>query len=358
MDEAITLKNLLKKNSVEGTLYKKLEKNWVQCYSCGHRCKINDGRDGICRVRYNEAGKLYVPWGYANSLQIDPIEKKPFYHALPGSKALSFGMVGCDYHCKFCQNWLTSQTLRDPHSTAHIEKFCAEDFSLIAAEHKAKVITSTYNEPLITSEWAVEIFKITKRYGLVTGYVSNGNGTPEVLDYLRPYLDLFKIDLKGFDDKKYRELGGVLQNVLDTIKLAQEKGFWVEVVTLVVPDFNDSDNELKQIAEFLVSVSPDIPWHVTAFHPDYKMTDRSSTPGKTLLRASEIGKAAGLNYVYAGNLPGKVGGRENTICPACKELLIERYGYRILQNKIVNGECFKCRKKIPGFWTEPGIKMS
>lgn len=347
-----TLKEVLKQNTKEGTLYNKLEGNKVECFSCGHRCKINDGKDGICKVRFNEGGKLFVPWGYVNSIQIDPIEKKPFFHAFPGSKALSFGMVGCNFHCSFCQNWLTSQTLRDPQSTAHIEKIAPEDFSLIASEQKVKVITSTYNEPLITTEWAVEIFKIAKRYNLVTSYVSNGNGTPEVLNYLRPYLDLFKIDLKGFDDKRYRELGGVLQNVLDSIKLAYELGFWVEVVTLVVPAFNDSDDELRKIAEFLVSVSPDIPWHITAFHPDYKMNNRDSTPRHSLLKAYQIGKNTGLNFVYAGNLPGFVGSCENTFCPSCGELLIERYGFKILQNRIVNGECCNCKKKIPGVWNE------
>ena len=350
MSESTTLADVLKKQTKEGALYTKLKDNWVLCYSCGHCCKIKPGKEGICKVRFNDDGKLFVPWGYVNSVALDPIEKKPFFHVLPGSSALSFGMVGCDYHCSFCQNWLSSQTLRDPHSITNVESTEPENVIMLAGQYKAKIITSTYNEPLVTTEWAVDIFKIAKRYGLVTGYVSNGNGTPEVLDYLKPHLDLFKIDLKGFDDKRYRELGGVLQNVLDTIKLAYEKEFWVEVVTLVVPGFNDSDEELKQIASFLVSVSPDIPWHVTAFHPDYRMTDRTSTPGKTLLRAYEIGKVAGLNFVYAGNLPGRVGGGENTYCPMCKELLVERYGYKILQNNLVDGECFKCKKKIAGYW--------
>lgn len=349
----ISFGDTLKKHTREGSLFIKMNGNWMECYSCGHRCKIKSGSDGICKVRFNEGGKLFVPWGYVNSVALDPIEKKPFFHVLPGSGAVSFGMVGCDYHCSFCQNWISSQILRDQQSLTRIEPIEPENIVMLAHDYKAQIITSTYNEPLITTEWAVDIFKIAKQYGLVTGYVSNGNGTPEVLDYLRPYLDLFKIDLKGFNDKRYRELGGVLQNVLDTIKLAYEKGFWVEVVTLVVPDFNDSDSELKQIAEFLVSVSPEIPWHVTAFHPEYKMTDRSATPGKTLLRASEIGKGAGLNYVYAGNLPGRVGGGENTYCPTCKELLVERYGYKILKNNLVDGECFKCKREIAGFWKMP-----
>ncbi len=345
-----SLKEILKSRTKESDLCKKFVDSSVECFACGHRCKIKPGGDGICKVRFNDSGNLFVPFGYVNSLQLDPIEKKPFFHALPGSSALSFGMVGCDYHCSFCQNWLTSQILRNPHSTARIEKMSPEDIVVLASTNKAKVITSTYNEPLISAEWGVEIFKIAKRYGLVTSFVSNGNGTPEVLDYLKPHLDLFKIDLKGFNDKRYRELGGVLQHVLDTIKLAWTKNFWVEVVTLIVPGFNDTDDELKQIAQFLVSVSPDIPWHVTAFHPDYKMTDRSGTPTKTLMRASEIGKTAGLNFVYAGNLPGRVGSGENTYCPTCNQLLIERIGFRVLQNNLTDGFCGNCKTKIPGFW--------
>ncbi len=353
MDKKTTLKDILKSHTQVGKLYKELQDKWIQCFACGHYCKIKPGRDGICKVRFNENGILKVPYGYVNGLQIDPIEKKPFFHVLPGSAALSFGMVGCDYHCSFCQNWLSSQALRDPHSTVHIEVISPEDLVMIAQSNDVKIITSTYNEPLITSEWAVEIFKIAKRYKFVTSYVSNGNGNPEVLEFLKPHLDLFKIDLKGFDDKRYRELGGVLQNVLDTISLAYRMGFWIEVVTLVIPQFNDSDEELKKIAEFLCSISPDIPWHVTAFHPDYKMLDREATSRSTLLKALRIGRDVGLKFVYAGNLPGRVDGGENTYCPQCNELLIERVGFRILKNNLVNGKCWRCENEIPGFWKIP-----
>jgi pyruvate formate lyase activating enzyme len=225
-----------------------------------------------------------------------------------------------------------------------------EEFVDAAMRSKAKVVTSTYNEPLITSEWAVEIFKLAKRVGLVTSYVSNGNGTTEVLEYLRHWVDLFKVDLKGFRQKSYAQLGGVLQNVLDTITTLHQKGFWVEVVTLIVPGFNDSNEELTDIARFLVSVSPDIPWHVTAFHKDYKMSDPDDTPVSTLLRAREIGLRAGLGYVYAGNRPGEVGQTENTFCPSCGATVVERHGFRVLSNKIKNGSCFKCGAKIAGRW--------
>ncbi|MBM4162602.1 MAG: AmmeMemoRadiSam system radical SAM enzyme [Ignavibacteria bacterium] len=350
MAEVTTLKELLSQNTRVGELYETMPDSWVSCHSCGHQCKIPPGKDGICRVRFNRDGKLYVPWGYAAGIALDPIEKKPFFHAYPGAKALSFGMLGCDYHCSYCQNWITSQALRDPSAIAGIEYMTAEEFIDAAVRSKAKIVTSTYNEPLITSEWAVELFKLAKRVGLVTSYVSNGNGTPEVLDYLRPWVDLFKVDLKSFSQKAYAQLGGILQRVLDTIKMLHEKGFWVEVVTLVVPGFNDTDEELTEIAKFLVSVSPDIPWHVTAFHRDYRMTEPDNTPPSTLIRAREIGLQAGLRYVYAGNRPGEVGDTENTFCPFCGTTLVERWGFSVLSNKIKHGSCHKCGTKIAGRW--------
>ncbi len=259
-------------------------------------------------------------------------------------------MLGCDYHCSYCQNWVTSQALRDPEAVSGIDIITPEAFVDAALRAKAHVVTSTYNEPLITSEWAVEIFKLAKRVGLVTSYVSNGNGTPQVLEYLRPWVDLYKVDLKGFSQKSYAQLGGVFQNVLDTIQTLHKKDFWVEVVTLLVPGFNDSEAELKDIAQFLMSVSPDIPWHVTAFHQDYRMTDPENTPVSTLLRAREIGLQTGLRYVYAGNRPGDVGDTENTFCPSCHTALIERYGFRVLSNKLKKGCCYKCGMKIAGRW--------
>ncbi len=350
MAETMTLKDLLTQYTKEGELYQKMPDDWVRCYACGHRCKIPPGKDGICRVRFNHNGKLMVPWGYVGGMALDPVEKKPFFHAFPGSKAFSFGMLGCDFRCGYCQNWVTSQALRDPVAGTPPEEVTPEEFVDLALRYHARIVTSTYNEPLITSEWAVEIFKLAKKVGLVTSYVSNGNGTPEVLDYLKPWVDLYKIDLKGFRQKSYAQLGGVLNNVLDTVKMVYERGMWLEVVTLIVPGFNDSDEELTDIARFLVSVSPDIPWHVTAFHKDYKMTDPDNTPVSTLIRAAEIGYTAGLRYVYAGNRPGEVGKYENTFCPSCGTVLIERSGFRVLRNQVQHGACFKCGTNIPGRW--------
>ena len=330
--------------------------NSVRCFACAHRCLIREGRRGICQVRFNKGGKLHVPWGYVAGLQADPIEKKPFFHVLPGSDALTFGMLGCDFHCANCQNWVSSQTLRDPaadESVGYIRRLTPEQIILAAKRSGASVIASSYNEPLITSEWAVSIFKLAVEQGIKCVYVSNGNATPQVLEYLRPYLVGYKIDLKTMQDKQYRQLGGVLNNVLDTIRMAHKLGLWVEVVTLVIPGFNDSTEELMEAGRFITSVSPDIPWHVTAFHPDYKMTEPHPTPVKTLQRAAEIGQEAGVRFVYAGNLPGHLREYENTHCPRCQTLLVERTGYVIHKYQLTElGACPKCGTKIPGIWTD------
>jgi pyruvate formate lyase activating enzyme len=347
---ARALKDLLKTYAMEGQLYERLEGGKVRCYACGHRCVILPGLDGICRVRYNDGGRLMVPAGYVAALQCDPTEKKPFFHVYPGSLAFTFGMLGCDLHCSYCQNWITSQALRDPTAIASPIEVSPDQIVGLAKKYRARLVVSSYNEPLITSEWAVEIFKRAKPAGFTCGYVSNGNATPEVLDYIRPWVALYKIDLKAFNDRSYRRLGGLLESVLNTIRMVHERGFWLEIVTLVVPGFNDSEQELRAAAEFIASVSPDIPWHVTAFHKDYKMTDPDNTPAETLIRAAEIGYKAGLRFVYAGNLPGRVGPYENTFCPNCKSLLIERYGFRVLKNRIRGGSCPDCNFSIPGIW--------
>lgn len=350
-----TLGEFLDHMTHEGELYQVLPGGDVRCYACGHRCLIHPGRRGICQVRYNQDGELRVPWGYVAALQVDPIEKKPFFHVLPGEEALTFGMLGCDFHCAYCQNSLSSQALRDPasdYAAGLVRKVSPEQMVSFALRSGASLIASSYNEPLITSEWAVAIFRQAIEAGLKCVFVSNGNATPQALEYLRPYLVGYKIDLKTMQDRQYRQLGGVLQHVLDSIRLAVELGLWVEVVTLVVPGFNDSNEELMDAARFIVSVSPNIPWHVTAFHPDYKMTDRSATPSTTLVRAAEIGQEAGLNYVYAGNIPGRVGEYESTTCPKCGELLVERYQYVVRKYRLTGeGACPRCGASIPGVWS-------
>ena len=346
----VTLKDILAEHTKEGELYAKLSNHWVQCFACGHRCKIPPAKDGICKIRFNQQGTLFVPHGYVSGIAIDPIEKKPFFHAYPGSRTLSFGMLGCDYHCSFCQNWNTSQTLRDTHAVSDIEVITAEEIVRLALRQKTPIMTSTYNEPLITTEWAVEIFKLAKNAGLVTSYVSNGNATTEVLDYLQPWIDLYKVDLKSFRQKEYAQMGGVLQNVLDTIESLYKRGTWIEIVTLIVPGMNDTNEELTDIAKFIHSISPDIPWHVTAYHQEYKMTGEEFTPVSTLMRAAELGYKEGLHFVYAGNRPGQTRNYENTYCYFCNELLIERRGFQIVRNRISNGTCFKFNTKIAGRW--------
>ena len=357
--------NLAKKTdalTVSGVLYEKLDNNALRCTACGHRCLIREGKRGVCQVRFNEGGELRVPAGYVAALQVDPIEKKPLYHFLSGEDALSFGMLGCDLHCDFCQNWYTSQAMRDPASDSAgrlIREVNAADLVTLAQRSGAKIIASTYNEPLITTEWAVEIFKEAKKVGLKTAFISNGHATPETLNYLHPYLDAYKIDLKSMQDKNYRKLGGMLQNVLDSIKRVYELGIWLEVVTLVVPNFNDSNEELWDMARFLAEISPNIPWHVTAFHRDYKRQSGENTSVESLLRAADIGREAGLNYIYAGNVHGLAGEYETTHCPNCHTALISRRGFVISDYKLTDeGKCPHCEAKVAGIWTDQPKSIS
>jgi pyruvate formate lyase activating enzyme len=360
--EMQSLAGALDRLTTEGALWHE-EAGRLRCVACGHRCLIAPGRRGICKVRFNDAGRLRVPFGYvAGGLASDPVEKKPFFHVYPGSDALTFGMLGCDFHCPYCQNWITSQALRDADSRSPIVELTPAQIVAAARRNGARLVVSSYNEPLITAEWAVAVFQTAKAAGLTCAFVSNGNATPEALDFLRPWIVAYKIDLKGFNDQRYHTLGGVLANVTETVRRVHERGLWLEVVTLVVPGFNDSDEELRDIARFLASVSREIPWHVTAFHPDYKLTDPPATTARRLVRAAEIGAEEGLHFVYAGNLPGRVGPWEDTLCPGCREKLIERTGYLVRNYRITpDGKCPKCQTKVPGLWPAGGaeeIKLS
>jgi pyruvate formate lyase activating enzyme len=348
-----SLEDQLDKLTAPGELFEKQADEAVTCVACANRCRLQPGQRGICRVRFTEKGQLKVPWGYVAGLQCDPIEKKPFFHVYPGANVVTFGMLGCNLHCDFCQNWQTSQTLRDEDSGTDVLRVSAEQVAAYAQREGARLIASSYNEPLITSEWAAAIFKEAKARGIECVYVSNGNVTREVLEYLRPLMVGYKIDLKTMSEKNYRRLGATLAHILDGIRMAHAMGFWVEVVTLVVPGFNDSDAELWEAARFLAGVSLDIPWHVTAYHPAYKAarTHQRSTPVATLLRAAEIGQEAGLRYVYTGNLPGQTEDYEHTRCPKCQARLIERYGYRILKYRLTpQGACPQCGTAIAGLW--------
>ena len=348
------LADVLDRHTAVGTLWH-LEGERIRCVACGHRCLIPEGRRGICKVRFNQTGQLRVPFGYLAALQCDPVEKKPFFHVHPGTDALTFGMMGCDFHCSYCQNWVTSQALRDEASVAPIRTVSADQLLTAARRQAARLVVSSYNEPLITAEWAISVFRQAKAEGFLCAFVSNGNATPEALDFLRPWIAAYKVDLKCFDDKRYRTLGGTLEHVTETIRMIHERGIWLEVLTLIVPGFNDSPEELRAAARFLASISRDIPWHVTAFHKDYKMTEPNNTTAQDLVRAAEIGAEEGLHFVYAGNLPGRVGGWENTRCPQCRETVIERHGYLIRSYSITaEGKCPRCQYPLPGVWPAGG----
>ncbi len=348
------LSDFLDARTAPGELCEPMGRSRVRCLACGHRCVIPPGHRGVCKVRFNEDGALRVPWGYVAGLQCDPIEKKPFYHLLPGARTMTFGMLGCDLHCPGCQNWVTSQALRDPAAGAMPEEIPAERIVRLALHHGARLVASSYNEPLITAEWGVAVFKEARRAGLRTCVVSNGNATREALTYLNPWCDGYKIDLKTMSPSRFRELGGVLDHVLESVEMACEMGFWVEIVTLVIPGWNDSDEELGDVARFIASISKDIPWHVTAFHADYRMTDFRNTPEETLLRAAGAGETAGLRFVYAGNLPGRVGQYQNTYCPRCRALLVERRGFYVAANRLaeIGGRCPSCHQTVPGIWEQ------
>jgi pyruvate formate lyase activating enzyme len=351
--KSLPLARILDSMTVEGAreLTEHLDNGALKCFACGHRCLIKDGKRGICKVRFNEGGHLRVPANYVAALACDPTEKKPFFHVLPGSDTLTFGMLGCDLHCAYCQNWLTSQALRDDSAGNNPTIVSPERLVTMAKAYGASMVGSSYNEPLITAEWAVEVFKQARPEGFKTAFISNGNATPQVLDYLRPWTDCYKIDLKSMSDKNYRQLGGVVDNILETVKMVHERGFLGRDCYAGDSGFNDSEDELRRAADFIVSVSPDIPWHVTAFHQDYRMTENSNTTAEQLIAACQIGKSAGLNYVYAGNLPGRVGRWEHTFCPGCDELLVERFGYLIRQVRVLDGRCPSCTHPIPGIWS-------
>lgn len=347
----VPLSKLLDQLSREAVMYESLSNGEVQCFSCDHRCKIKPNGRGVCQVRFNLNGKLYAPYGYVAALQCDPTEKKPFFHVHPGSNTLTFGMMGCNLHCAYCQNWDISQTLRDSNAGRPPLEVTEKQLIELALNQGAKCVASSYNEPLITSEWSRSVFIEAKKVGLTTMYVSNGNATAEVLEYIKPYTDAYKIDLKTMNEKNYRSLGTHRDKVLNGIRKVYEMGFWLEIVTLIIPGFNDSEAELKDAAQFIKSISPSIPWHVTAFHKDYRMQEQDDTSPSTLIRATEIGYSEGLHYVYPGNRPGGVGPYENTFCPGCKSKLIERIGYVVLNYHLnQTGDCPSCGMHIPGIW--------
>ena len=327
--------------------YKKVEgKEKITCLLCRHYCQMKEGQVGICGVNKNENGALKnLVYGHPIALNVDPVEKKPLYHLLPGSKALSFGTVGCNFKCPFCQNWDISQETK---VNMEIE-VSPQQMVNMALEHGCQSIAYTYNEPTIFYPYAKDIGVIAREKGLKNIFVSNGFETPEIIKDMPNWLDAANIDLKSWDDNYYKKvLKGGLEAVKDTLRRMVAEGIWVEVTTLLIEGENDSDKDLTEMAEFIANdLGRHVPWHLSAFHPDYKMQDHEYTGIDTLKRASVIGKKAGLYYVYMGNVP--VHG--DTFCPKCGELLIDRTGYSVTVNKLEDGHCPKCKREIEGVWS-------
>ena len=331
----------------EAFLYEKLDNKAVHCRLCAHQCLIRDGEYGICGVRQNSDGVFYsLVYGKPTACNVDPVEKKPLYHFLPGSFSLSIATRGCNFRCGFCQNWEISQSRKEEAARQDVRDCPPEAIVAAAVKNKCGSISYTYTEPTIYFEYAYETARLAKDKGLYNIFVTNGYMSKDALEMIRPFLDAANVDLKFFRDSSYRKVcGGSLQPVLDTIALMKKMGVWVEVTTLVVPGQNDSTEELRDIARFIAGVDRDIPWHISRFYPNYQMQDIEPTPEPVLKRTQEIGISAGLNFIYVGNV---YGWGDDTICPSCKKLLIRRKVFDILENKVENGACSYCGRTIAG----------
>jgi pyruvate formate lyase activating enzyme len=321
----------------------------VLCGLCSHRCLISPGHRGICAVRENRDGTLVsLVYDRIIARNIDPIEKKPLFHFLPGSLSYSVATPGCNFRCKHCQNADISQLSRDRGGMVPGEPASPAEIVEAAQRRHCASISYTYTEPTIFFELAYDTAKLARKAGLKNVFVTNGYITPEALREISPFLDAANIDLKGFSDDFYKKVCGArLQPVLDSIRLYKELGIWIEITTLVIPGHNDSENELRQIAQFVRSVGVDVPWHVSRFHPTYQLMDQPVTPVKTLKRARQIGLDAGLRYVYEGNIPGE---GEETLCWSCGKTLMKRYGFSVEENHVKDGKCGYCGAKMDGVW--------
>ncbi|MBN1673255.1 MAG: AmmeMemoRadiSam system radical SAM enzyme [Kiritimatiellae bacterium] len=330
----------------EARFYEKLDGGKVRCGVCPRRCVVADGERGYCRVRENRKGTYYsLVYGYPVSIHLDPIEKKPFFHVYPGSKAFSLATVGCNFTCRFCQNWEISQA-----SPADFRRpFVAPEAIAQAAAHaKAKTIAYTYNEPTVFCEYAIDCAKAGNALGIDSVVVSNGFIGAEAQKALLPHVKAVKVDLKSFSQAFYADMcGGVLQPVLDSLKRIRESGTWLEIVTLLIPTLNDGADEIKRMSDWIVKeLGPDVPIHFTPYHPAYKVRNIAATPPAVLRRAREIALGQGCRYVYGGGLPG--GASENTWCPKCATLVVDRYAYHVTDHG--KGQCPKCGERIPGVW--------
>ncbi len=332
----------------EALLYKKLDKKEVHCYLCAHQCHIPESKFGFCGVRQNLDGILYTyTYGSVVAAHVDPIEKKPLYHFLPGSSSFSIATIGCNFRCGFCQNWeISQQTFKS--GDVNSQDFTAAQIVQSAKENNCQSISYTYTEPTIFFEYALDIAKLAKKEGIKNVFVTNGFMSKECIEMVNPYLDGANVDLKFFNDESYKRVcAGSLEPVLDSIRLMKNKGIWVEVTTLVVPGENDSENELSGIAKFISGVDKNMPWHISKFHPDYKFTDHRATSEEILKKAEALGRQEGLKYVYVGNV---YGWGNDTYCHSCKKLLVRREVFNILENNIKSGKCGYCNLSIPGIF--------
>ena len=334
----------------EAYLYKKLEDNKVRCHLCNHRCIISEGQRGLCGVRENRSGSLTsLVYGKVIAAHCDPIEKKPLFHFLPGTRSYSIATVGCNFRCLFCQNSDISQMPSD-HDRIMGNDMTPDQIIRDALDYRSATISYTYTEPTVFFELAADTARMATPKGLKNVFVSNGYMTEECLEEISPDLHAANVDLKAFSQNFYREqCGAKLEPVLKTLETMKKMGVWLEVTTLLIPGLNDSAEELKDLARFLADLDPNIPWHISRFHPTYRLNGISSTPPESIRRARDIGYESGLTYVYTGNIPGDEG--EKTFCHGCGDLLIDRFGFNILQNIIKEDHCPKCGSEIPGVWT-------
>ncbi len=322
----------------------------ILCEACSQRCILEDGEVGICGVRKVENGKLkLLVYDLVSAINIDPIEKKPLYHFLPNTPVLSLGTVGCNFSCKFCQNFDISQYPKEHNGEIIGQRVTAKEIVEIANRRAIPSIAYTYNEPIIFFEYAYEIAKLAKEYQIKNIFVTSGYETHKAIDTISPFLDALNIDLKSFSNNFYKDIcGAKLKPVLDLIEYSYKKGLWIEITTLLIPNLNDSDEEIRKIAKFISSIDKNIPWHISAFFPTYKMRDRERTPLNTLLRAYDIGKSEGLNFIYLGNVNDYI--HQSTFCPNCQELLIKRNGYYLSIQNLDKNRCKKCETPIAGIF--------
>lgn len=337
----------------EAMLYQKMPEQKVHCHLCNHYCQIADGQRGICGVRENRGGTLYtLVYCQLISRNVDPIEKKPMFHFAPGTRSFSIATVGCNFRCDFCQNYEISQMPRDQKRIMG-EKISPEEIVALAKKTGCRTIAYTYTEPTIYFEYAYDIAQLATREGLKNIFVTNGYMTEEALRTIHPHLHGANVDLKSFREEFYQKrCGAKLQGVLHSLKVMKTLGVWVEITTLIIPGLNDTEEELQNIARFIFSLGKETPWHISRFHPMYKMLDRSPTSMRILERARTIGLESGLRYVYTGNVPGDIG--EDTFCYHCGKLLVDRLGFQILKYRVQGNKCYNCGSTIDGVDLEKG----